>query len=433
MTDTIIVGAGLAGLTCASELVKKGLTVQIVEASDDVGGRVRTDLIDGFRLDRGFQVFLDSYPQAKAILDFKALDLKPFWPGALIRYQGEFYSLTDPYRRPLAAAGSLLTPIGSIGDKLKIAKLRSQSLRGSVEQTFSIEQTTTLAALQQIGFSQRIIDQFFRPFLGGIFLDSQLKTSNRMLNFVFRMFSTGLATLPAEGMQAIPRQLASRLPADTICLNESAIAVSPDQITLASGQTLSAKSIVIATEAPAAKRLLQNNSGAVSDAFSSNDNPSTPINDLGQGVTCFYFSTPHPPTKDPVLILNGEGLGPINNIAIPSNVSSGYAPEGQSLISVTVLGAEHEDYDHLLQQTKEQLGQWYGAQANQWRFLKKYVISYALPNQFSPALADPQRPIQTPAGIYLCGDHRDNASINGAMDSGQRTAAQIISNLAGKH
>lgn len=426
MTDIIIVGAGLAGLTCANELTKKGLSVQIVEASDEVGGRVRTDLVDEFRLDRGFQVFLDSYPHAKAILDYRALNLKPFWPGALIRYQGKFYPLADPWRRPMAAASSLLTPIGSFGDKLRIAKLRSQSLRGSVDDTFSIEQTTTLKSLQQLGFSQRMIDQFFKPFLGGIFLDGQLSTSNRMLNFVFRMFSTGLATLPADGMQAIPRQLAERLPADTIRLNQAAVSVTPNQVTLASGETLSAKSVVIATEAPAAKKLLQNNRTDSGPLFTGDDGQSIAINEAGQGVTCFYFSTPNPPTRDPLLILNGDGSGPVNNLAIPSNVTSSYAPAGQSLISVTVLGTDHKDFDQLLQQTQQQLAEWYGSAANKWKFLKQYVIPYALPNQFSPMLASPKRPIQTADGIYLCGDHRDNASINGAMESGSRTAAEII-------
>lgn len=228
--DVLIVGAGLSGLCCARQLRQQGVRCLVLEASSGVGGRIRTDIVDGFRLDRGFQVFLTSYPEAKAILDYQALDLKPFLPGALIRYDGRFHEMTDPWRRPSSAIRSLFSPIGSITDKFRIARFRSRLLRGSIYDRFRDPETTSLQALQDAGFSPSIIERFFRPFLGGIFLDSELRTSSRMLNFVFRMFSLGKACLPAEGMEAIPRQLAAALSPDSIRLGGASSAWSGDAL-----------------------------------------------------------------------------------------------------------------------------------------------------------------------------------------------------------
>ena len=189
--DVVIVGAGLSGLCCARQLQQQGVGFVLLESSDRVGGRVRTDVVEGFRLDRGFQVFLTSYPEAQRILDFESLQLKPFLPGALVRYGGRFHELTDPWRRPFAAVRSLWSPIGSLADKLRVASLRRQSLRGTIEDRFRDPETTSLQSLQRSGFSSSMIDRFFKPFLGGIFLDAELQSSSRMLHFVFRMFSTG--------------------------------------------------------------------------------------------------------------------------------------------------------------------------------------------------------------------------------------------------
>ncbi len=216
--DVLIVGAGLAGLCCARRLQSQGIRFQILEASDAVGGRIRTDYVEGFRLDRGFQVFLTSYPEARQSLDYQALRLRPFQPGALVRYGGRFHELSDPWRRPLASLGSLISPIGSLGDKLRVARLRARVLKGSIEDRFYDPELTTLGALQDDGFSASMIDRFFRPFLGGIFLDAELRTSSRMFQFVFRMVSLGSVCLPADGMEAIPRQLASALPPGSIRL-----------------------------------------------------------------------------------------------------------------------------------------------------------------------------------------------------------------------
>lgn len=410
--DALIVGGGLAGLCCARHLEQRGARFLLLEASDGLGGRVRTDIVDGFRLDRGFQVFLTSYPEAKQTLDYNALQLRAFLPGALVRHEGRFHLLADPWRRPFAAIGSLCSPIGTLADKVRVARLRSRTLKGTVEERFGDPETTTLRALQDIGFSTSLIDRFFRPFLGGVFLDPELQTSSRMLHFVFRMFSLGNACLPAEGMQAIPRLLASALPPSSLRVGARVIRIQSGSVSLESGEQLSARAVVVAAEGPAAAQLL-------GDAIPA----------VGQGVSCLYFAAQRPPIAQPILVLNGERRGPINNLCVPTLVAPSYGPGGASLVSVTVLGISR-DAERLLAEVRQQLGDWFGSAVKDWHHLRSYRIPYALPRQIPPALDPPERPVRWQSGIYVCGDHRDNASIQGAMVSGRRAAKAVLEDLS---
>ncbi len=401
-------GAGLSGLCCARVLQQRGIDCLVLEACEAVGGRIRTDIVDGFRLDRGFQVFLTSYPEAKSILDYEALSLKPFLPGALVRYNGEFHELTDPWRRPIAAIRSLRTPIGSFSDKVRVATFRARTLRGTLEDRFRDPETTSLKALQDAGFSPLMIERFFRPFLGGIFLDPELRTSSRMLSFVFRMFSLGKACLPSEGMEAIPRQLAAALQPGSIRLGARVVQVKPGSVTLSNGEELRAKSVVVAVEGYKAGELL-------GETFSP----------TSQGTSCFYFSARRSPISRPLLVLNGDGRGPINNLCVPTVAAPTYGPGNRSLVSVTVLGTG-QDPVHLLAGVREQLGEWFGSEVKDWHHLRTYSIPYALPAQLPPALEVPERPVRLSPGLYVCGDHRDNASIQGAMVSGRRAAEALL-------
>jgi phytoene dehydrogenase-like protein len=413
----LIVGGGLAGLCCAVRLQQAGVPFQLFESADAVGGRIRTDMVDGFRLDRGFQVFLDSYPEARELLDYEALRLKPFLPGALVRYGGRFHTLADPWRRPGKAIGSVFSPIGTFSDKLRIASFRSSTLRGSLDDQFAAPETTALESLQQHGFSASIIERFFRPFLGGIFLDPELRTSSRMLRFVFRMFSTGNATLPADGMEAIPRQLAAKLPATSIRLRNRVAKVEPRAITLASGERIEGRQTVLAVEGSAVRELL-------ADAAATPEERAT-VAEAGQSVTCIYFSASSAPVAEPVLILNGDGEGPVNNVCFPTVVTPTYGPAGKTLVSVTVLGTA-ADPQRLLADVRRQLEQWFGSEAAAWSILRVYTIPFALPRQFPPALSTPRRAVRLASGLIVCGDHRDNASINGAMVSGRRAAEAFL-------
>lgn len=409
--DVVIIGAGLAGLCCARHLNDAGTDFLIVDAADAVGGRVRTDEVQGFLLDRGFQVFSAAYPEAQRMLDDEALDLRRFEPGAIVRYADAFHALTDPWRRPIQGLRSVFSPIGTLGDKLRIARLRSRVMKGSLADQFAVPETTTLEALRQDGFTDSIIERFFRPFLGGIFLDPDLQASSRMFHFVFRMFSKGYATLPAQGMQAIPRQLASKLPAERIRLNTRVTALENGSIDLASGESIRARAVVVATESPVAEQLLDQ-----------------PVSPGSQGVTCLYFAAEEAPVNEPVLVLNGEGRGPINNLCVPSLLMP-CAPDGQHLVSVTVLGIPDQDDAALEHEVRQQLEDWFGNAAQHWRHLHTYRIPHALPRQNPPALSPPERPTQLDHGVYVCGDHRDNASIQGAMVSGRRAAEAVLADL----
>ncbi|MEM1063533.1 MAG: FAD-dependent oxidoreductase, partial [Planctomycetota bacterium] len=245
----VVVGAGVAGLTCAKVLHEAGVPVVVLEASDGVGGRVRTDEVDGFKLDRGFQVLLTAYPQAREHLDYEALDLRPFEPGSLIRVpdRDDFARLVDPWRRPKHTLATATAPVGSLLDKLRIALFRSDCGRRAIDRIFASPEAKSAETLgETAGFSPAMIDRFFRPFFGGIFLETKLATSDRMLRFVFKMFAEGYAALPAEGMGTIPRQLASRLPEGAVRLDSPVASLAGDHVVTSAGERLDAAAVVVA-------------------------------------------------------------------------------------------------------------------------------------------------------------------------------------------
>ncbi len=299
----------------------------------------------------------------------------------------------------------------ALADKLRIASFRRHTTRGRLSAIYERTEQTTLALLRERGFSEVVIERFFRPFLGGVFLDADLQTSSRMCEFVFRMFSQGDAALPARGMGEIPKQLARKLPREIVRTNTVVESIEHTNVIISSGERLAARAVIVATPAPICRRLLQD-----------------PHPAEGQSVTCLYFTAPEPPIKDPTLVLNGDGTGPINNLCVPSQVSPRYAPRGKSLVSVTVLG-HHHDEQRLLSQVQSQLQEWFGSAVTAWRHLKTYVIEYALPVQTPPALQPVAKSSQFREGVFVCGDHCDTGSINGAIASGRRTGEAVIKKL----
>ena len=321
----VIVGAGLAGLACALRLHEAGAGVRVLEASDGVGGRVRTDVVEGFRLDRGFQVLLTAYPETRRVLDYAALDLRPFLPGALVRRSSHFHELSDPWRRPERAWRSLTTGVGSLADRLRMARFRGRVRRGSLEELFRRAETSAAERLRAEGFSAEMIDAFFRPFFGGILLDRSLSASSRMLEFVFRMMAEGDVALPASGMAAIPEQMAARLPAGTVRLGARVASVTPREVRLDSGETVGGDAVVIATEGPEAARL----AGLPAPG--------------SRPVTCLYFAAERAPIAEPLLVLDGDGTGPVNNLCFPTQVAPAYGPAGATLVSASVVGGAASD------------------------------------------------------------------------------------------
>ena len=405
--DVVIVGAGLAGLSAAREIQRHGLSVIVLDSSDAVGGRVRTDIVDGFQLDRGFQVMLTAYPELQTQVDMRALDLRPFDPGALVWRNGKGHAVSDPFRKPQTLATTAFAPIGSVFDKARIVVLRARVLRRKSAVLLGGQDVSTDVALRAFGFSTKIINRFFRPLFGGIQLDPHLATSRRLFDVIFKSLSEGQSVLPSRGMHALPLQMASRLSEGTIHLNTRVNTVEGAKVTLASGESITARAVVVATDGPTASSLL-----------------GIPIVE-SRKVGCVYFSADAPPTKEKYVVLDGTGNGPVLNVAVISNVAPSYAPADKHLIVAALPGVTDGDLEAM---SRQQLRSWWGPQVDSWKHLRTYVINHGGPVQKPPF--SPKQRVDLGNGLFVCGDHRDTGSIQGAMFSGRRCGEAVVRSLA---
>lgn len=446
-----IIGCGISGLACALELLELGTKdFVIIERDDDVGGRIRTDIVDGYQLDRGFQVFIEKYPESLASFDYDDLNLKSFWPGAIVRYNNNFHVVSDPIRRPQDLIDSAISPIGSLIDKIKVGIFAILVRATDVDDIFARTEYTTLEYLQQVrGLSPSMINRFFKPFYQGIFLSSINVQSSRMFEFVFKMFSDGAAMLPAKGMGAISQQLAARLPVESLKLNTNVQGVIRDTIndkyildavSLIDGKCTQyiCDSIIVAADPIAAKRLIENIDKVDVDTNSSDKKKEFTI-PTARGSTCVYFGidSATPPVTDPVLILNGENdlddsqrcQTRINNVCFPSQVSADYAPPGKSLASITLVGSIDENISDktIEEDVRKQLVQWFGPLVLDWKFLKVYRIAYAQPAQNPPYKIG--QGVKISKSLYCCGDHRSTATLNGALGAGKQAGRICYSDL----
>ena len=417
--DVIIIGAGLAGLSAARTLQAHGVPSLLFEASATIGGRVATDVFEGFQIDRGFQVLLDSYPEARRTLDLAALDLHAFAPGAVLhRGGGRFGRVGDPLRAPLDGFRSLASGAFSFGDALRVLGLQVASRR-AINTTMSSPAAapfTTLEALRARGFSARAIEAFFRPFFGGVFLDRDLHAARPWFEWLFGMFSTGRATLPARGMQAIPAQLAAALPSGHLRRESPVRRLLECAVELESGEVIEAGTIIVATDGAAAGRLLPDLaaptwSGCITLSYAA---PEAPI------------TTPHLALKAP------DDPGPVNHICVPSIVASSYAPRGRHLVSATLIGNRDEDDAALDQAVRTQLRDWFGAAAvGRWQLLRVSHVPFSLPRTLLGESAAAGA-VRRATGVYACGDHLETPSINGAMRSGRRAAEAVLADLTAR-
>jgi len=404
--DVVVVGAGLAGLAASRVLQDAGRSMIVLEASDGVGGRVRTDVVDGFHLDRGFQVLLTAYPELEHQLDVAALDLRAFDPGALVRIGDRFHSVGDPLRMPRGIVGSALAPIGTITDKARLALLQRRLRRADPTSLLRGPDMSTIEALRAEGFSERIIDRFFRPLIGGIQLDPGLTASRRMFDIILRCLTVGSSAVPALGMGAIPNQMADGMAPGSISLDTPVTAIANGRVTIATGQVIEADRIIVATEGPAAARLL-----ALPEVGS-------------RPVSCVWYAAPRAPFPDKLIALNGTGEGPALNVAVMSNVAPEYAPHGSALIAAACPGMGSDDLESA---ARQQLRSWWGPQVDGWRHLRTNTIAHAQPDHRPPF--HPKRSISLGNGLFVCGDHRDTPSIQGALYSGRRCGERVAASL----
>jgi predicted NAD/FAD-dependent oxidoreductase len=414
-SPTVIIGGGLAGLTCAQKLNQAGHPFLLLDGSNSLGGRLKTDRLGGYQLDHGFQMFLTAYPEAAKVLDYKALNLSTFYPGATVRLKGRFHKLSDPWHRPLDSMRTFLSPIGTSADKIRIGITRSKIMLMSVEEIMSQPHQTTLSALQTAGFSQEMIEHFLKPFFSGIFLEKNLATSRRIFDFSFRMMAQGDNTLPAAGMQAIPKQIAATLPQEQIKLNTTVRGIDNNEVLLSSGEVITAQNIVLATPEPAARNLLN-----------------LPTESRFNSQITLYFAAPEPPFSEPIVVINAEKDGIITTLSVQSNVASSYAPAGKALIAISVIESHHLTDKQLKTLVVNELLDWYGEEVYDWSLLRIYRIAYALPDQSPEAIQERQQLLNENHSIILAGDYCESGSINGAILSGKKAAEAILTSPRSK-
>jgi phytoene dehydrogenase-like protein len=397
----VVVGAGLAGLSCAAALHAAGRDVRVLEASDAVGGRVRTDVVDGFRLDRGFQVLLTAYPEAHRQLDLDALDLCRFETGAVAQFGERGSIVADPFRSWRRLLRTSLSPALTPADKARLALLRRRLRRVHPADLLRGPDEDTGDALRQAGFSERSIERFFAPLIGGIQLDPGLHGSRRMFEIIFRMLADADAAVPALGMQRIPEQLAARLPSGTVELGARVRTVSRGVVETDDG-SITASDVVVACDGPTAAALL--------------GMPAVASRSAG----AVYFAADGAPIDERLVVLNGRG-GPLLNAAVMSNVAPSYAPPGRHLVVGAFPAHTGDDLERAARAT---FREWWGPAVDRWEHIRTYRITHAQPEQRPPL--SPMRSTRVDDGLHVCGDHRDTASIQGALFSGRRCAASIL-------
>jgi phytoene dehydrogenase-like protein len=403
--DVVVAGAGLAGLRAAQLLCRRGLDVVLLDAADRPGGRVATDMIDGFRCDRGFQVLNTSYPALRAAADLDALDLRAFTPAAAVRGTDGLHTYGDPRRLPALAPRMAVDRLVPVRDKATVAAWTARVLAGGPRRVAAFGGRSAADDLAAAGVRGPLVDRVLRPFLSGVLGEAELTTSAAFVRLAWRAFAIGTIAVPAAGMGALPAQLAAALPDGVLRLGRRVDAVRSGAVRV-DGDELAARAVVVATDPVTAAELLP---GVAAPRM--------------HALTTLYFTAPTPPADSPTLHLDGTG-GPMANTVVLTEAAPGYSPDGRSLVSSSFLGTA----DRLSEpDVRRELARVYGVPTDDWVHLHTAEVPRALPAL--PAASPLRRDVALGDGLFVTGDHRDTPSQQGALVSGRRAAEAVLAHL----
>ncbi|MFE3205426.1 NAD(P)/FAD-dependent oxidoreductase [Embleya sp. NPDC059237] len=406
-TEVIVVGAGLAGLSAARTVAAAGVPVTVLEAGDRPGGRVRTDVVDGFRVDRGFQSLTTSWPQVRRQLDVAALGLRAFQPGVLLYEDGRTQRIGDVHR-VRDAIGGLRN--GSGTDRARLAALLARTASAPVARVFGAAETAAADAPVLRALPPELTRRTLRPLLAALLHDPELRSSSRFAELMLRSFLRGRVALPARGMAAVPTQLAAALPAGVVHYGVRVSSVSADRVLTDLAGEIRARAVIVATDPSTAVALLP---GLRMPAF--------------HPVTTLYHVARGAPRADASLLVEADARSPFAHTTVVSQVAPTYAPDRRALIATTVLGHDGSEPAKLELRVRERLAVVHDTPTTTWAHLTTCHIPQAVP------VVEPghnfRRPVRLIGGLYVCGDHRDSSSIQGALASGRRAARSALADL----
>ncbi|MEQ6901584.1 NAD(P)/FAD-dependent oxidoreductase [Nocardioides sp. YIM 152588] len=412
--EVLVVGAGLAGLRCAAELHGAGVDVRVLERADAVGGRVRTDVVDGYRCDRGFQLLNPAYPAVRRYVDLPALALRSFGAGAIVRREDGPVVVADPRREPRLLARTLRSGLLAPRELVALARwlgptlARPHAHAGSGPGAGPDE--TLAASLTAAGITGPLRRELLDPFLAGVLADHGGGTSAAFARLLLRSFALGTPGVPAAGMQALPDQLAAPLGAriatgvDVDDVREEAGGV---RVRAGEG-TWRAEAVVVAVPGEGVSALT----------------PLPPV--ATKALTTWWFDCDGPPSPLPLLVLDGRGRGPVQNALDLTAAAPSYAPAGRRLVQATTLTPAATTGEA---EVRAHLADLYGTATDTWRLVVRHDVPHALPAQ--PPPLDARRPVALTDRLFVAGDHRDTGSIQGALVSGTRAARAVLRRLTG--
>ncbi|MFI2369761.1 NAD(P)/FAD-dependent oxidoreductase [Streptomyces sp. NPDC018833] len=415
--DVVIVGAGIAGLSAAHRLTTAGVTVRVLEAAPVVGGRMATECVDGFRLDRTGQLLSTAFPELRRIVALRHAELRPFSPGVLVHAEGRLQRTGEVGSSPHAARGvgvafTMARALASAPrprhlDQARLGASLARLAGTPVRRVLARPERAAADALHSRGLPARTVHGFLRPLLSALLCDPELSTSSRCADLVLRGYARGRLCVPAGGASALPELLAATLPEGTVRTGTRVTDVATNRVTTEEHGEFGCRSVVVATGARTAAELLP---GLRVPSF--------------RPVTVVHHTVPEPPLTDPSLVLDADRGGPVSHTAVLSEVDPSRAPEGRALISSTVAGNPPDDVDR---QVRRHLTTLYGTPTDDWELLTVHHDAEAVPAMTPPH--DLRRPVRLLSGLYVCGDHRDTATVQGALHSGRRAAHALLSDL----